>query len=979
MTLEELLYVKDPVQLVELAPQALEELGWRALRPLILGCQRSKELGPFIVQQLERDRGPAFGALIAQLEETEYKALMRTLKGGWRKELEPFRDRTLDPDGLTPFGVVVANPLDVDPDEPWLPRGYLPLHPEAMRVARERVTESKPGHLLVTGPSGVGKSVFLQQLFASVAASHALYTLETSTGIVVAGMKYIGEWQGNLRKLVLATEQPRRVLIYFTDLMNLTSAGVSEGNTENFGSFLKPWLARGDITLVGEATPEQMLHLRRHPDVTNLFLEVGLEPPALDEMPAVVRTVLPELARECGRPIDVPDPVVERLVELSDLYVAGADFPGKTLALLRRVVKDRMRSPGDRLVLTPDDMIGALAGATGLPRWLLDDSTPMDLARTRAFFGERIIGQADGVKSVVDLITLIKAGLTDPGRPLAALLFVGPTGVGKTETAKALAEFVFGSPDRLLRFDMSEFKDYDSYQRLIGLPYGREELSEGLLTRRVRENPFSVLLLDEFEKAHPNVYDLMLQVFDDGRLTSARGEVVSFRQTIVIMTSNLGAGVASAGSLGILHRPSEAPSTRHVMKAVEEYFRPEFLNRIQVVQFQALDLHSMQQIARRELDAVLQRSGIRRRELTVDVDEAFLSLLLRHGFTTQYGARPLKRSLEQLLLLPLARKLVSGPSRASLVQVHCQGDQVKVRLVEPQEPRVREKEAGEVRSLASVRELLAACRQRLEGFPEEKAALVSRTGDERFWEDAEEARRVTARISYLETLLDGQAELEERCARVREAPEGLVQRVELWHRRLLHPEEDQRDAFVSVRGLEPEAPVPQVLGMLRGWAARMKLEVTELGPEALWISGPCAYGLLKSEHGLHRFVRKASESRRSSSLVRVDVHGAAPAEFALADVRAEARRRKGGSWARALHLPTVTVAEGANRLEPEENRAAMEGWLAAKLWRPAPEGGLVRVYYLEPEREVRDLASGLRSYHLDAVLAGELEQFTCAS
>jgi len=976
MTVQELLKIKDPEKLLRLAPQALEELGWRALRPLMYWCARSKDLGPLLVQQLERDRGPAFGALISHLDDAQYKGLLRNLKGAFKHELEPFRDRTLNVDALSPFGVLLGNPEEVDLDDPQLPPGYLPLHPEAMRVARERVTASKPGHLLVTGPSGVGKTVFLRQLFASVAASHALYTLETSTGLIVAGMKYIGEWQGNLRKLALASERPRRVLLYFTDLMNLTTAGVSEGNTENFGSFLKPWLARGDLTLVGEATPEQMLHLRRHPDVTNLFLEVALEPPSLEEMPRVVRTVVPELAREFGRPIELSEPVLERLVELSDLYVAGSEFPGKTLDLLRRVLQDRAR--GGASELTADDIIGALAGATGLPRWLLDDTTPMDLKRTQSFFTDRIIGQPDGVKAVVDLITLIKAGLTDPKRPLAALFFVGPTGVGKTETAKALAEFVFGSPDRLLRFDMSEFKDYDSYQRLIGVPYGREELSEGLLTRRVRENPFSVVLLDEFEKAHPNVYDLMLQVFDDGRLTSARGEVVSFRQTIVIMTSNLGAGVASAGSLGILNRPSEAPSSRHVMKAVEEYFRPEFLNRIQVVQFQALDLHAMQQIARRELDAVLQRSGIRRRELTVDVDEAFLSLLLRHGFTTQYGARPLKRSLEQLLLLPLARKLVSGPSRASLVQVHCQGEQVKVRLVEPQEPRVREKEAGELRTLEGLRGLLGETRRLLEGFPEEKAALVARTGEERFWENAEEARRVTSRIARLETLLEGQAELEERCARAREAPEGLVRRVELWHRRLTHSEEDQRDAFVSVRALDADAPASLVLGMLRGWAERMKLEVTALGGEALWVSGPCAYGLFKGEHGLHRFARKAAGARRSQ-LVRVDVHGAAPADFALADVRCEARRRKGGSWARALHVPTVTVAEGSNALEPEENRAAVLAWLAAKLWRTAPEGGLVRVYYLEPEREVRDLASGVRSYHLDAVLAGELEQFTCVS
>ena len=591
---------------------------------------------------------------------------------------------------------------------------------------------------------------------------------------------------------------------------------------------------------------------------------------------------------------------------------------------------------------TPDDVVEALSASTGLPAWLLNDSTPIDLAKVRSFFHDRIIGQVEAVDTVVDLVTLVKAGLTDPSKPLGVLFFVGPTGVGKTELAKTLAEFIFGSSERMVHLDMSEYQDYDAAQRLIGSRYGR---SDGILTRRMREHPFSVVLLDEFEKAHPNVYDLMLQVFDDGRLTSAGGDLVSFRQAIVIMTSNLGAsGKKRGASLGFLPRPESGPSAKDVQKALEGFFRPEFLNRIRIVHFHALDVSSMQRIARRELTQVFKRSGLARRGLTVDVDDSFFSLLMREGFSPQYGARPLKRALEQHLLLPLGRKLVASQVLPGLVQVDCRADKVQLRLI----PRVDTEEVpvesllveGKKRDaaaeLAALEARLRRCAKLTEGLKSEKEKLLAETLREDFWSLPGDAARTASRLKSAELLLTTQAELERRLEdrtrilgelRRRRDTKGMVgfldglsqlaQECDLLWRRLSRPRpQDQRDAFVMLRDLEGSEAAGRLEKTYLGWAARLHLDVTVLDPGLLWISGPCAYGMFYQEHGLHRFSRGRG-SERQTSLARVEVIAAAENELPEKEVRLESGplpKSKGArSWARALHLSSVTVGRRKQR------------------------------------------------------------------
>jgi MoxR-like ATPase len=266
-----------------------------------------------------------------------------------------------------------------------------------------------------------------------------------------------------------------------------------------------------------------------------------------------------------------------------------------------------------------------------------------------------VIGQTEAVDLVVDLLAVVKAALNRPRKPIASLLFIGPTGVGKTEMAKALAEYLFGSRDRLTRFDMSEFADPLSVQRLIGGVL----TSEGVLTARVREQPFSVILLDEVEKAHPQLFDLLLQVLGEGRLTDAAGRLADFCNSVVIMTSNLGADSYLQGDFGLVAgQPTAQRAREHFVREVEKALRPEMVNRIdRIVPFAPLDPSVIQQIAKRQLDLLRHRDGIRYRGVTIEESADLIAWLAKKGYDARYGARPLKRAIEREVLAPLAAQM----------------------------------------------------------------------------------------------------------------------------------------------------------------------------------------------------------------------------------------------------------------------------------------------------------------------------------
>jgi ATP-dependent Clp protease ATP-binding subunit ClpC len=514
----------------------------------------------------------------------------------------------------------------------------------------DALTAARPQSVLLVGPSGVGKSAAVRELVRRRADFHLGATpfYQTSGARIVAGQCGFGMWQERCTDLVRECAKKRAVL-HLGSLVELMEVGKSEYNQTGLAGFLRPAIARGELLCVAECTPEQLPMIEREdPQLVDAFRQLKVEEPDARRG----RIILDRYANDGRKDVRGVGPAaIDAIDRLHRRYATYSAFPGRPLRFLANLRRD-----GDREVpATAADVLAAFTRETGLPRVLLDPNVPFDVAATRDWFGRRVIGQSEAVDLVVDLLATVKAGLTRPNRPIASLLFIGPTGVGKTEMAKALAEFLFGSKDRLTRFDMSEYADPLAVARLAGSAFG----GEGLLTAKVREQPFCVLLLDEFEKAHPSFFDLLLQVLGEARLTDAGGRLADFRNAVIILTSNLGAESYQAGHPGFRKSDRDAAEAKeHFVREVERFLRPEMFNRLdRLVPFAPLDAAKIQHIARREWDKVLARDGVRFRGVKVAAADGVVPHLAEAGFDPRYGARPLKRAIERELLAPVAHQM----------------------------------------------------------------------------------------------------------------------------------------------------------------------------------------------------------------------------------------------------------------------------------------------------------------------------------
>ena len=350
---------------------------------------------------------------------------------------------------------------------------------------------------------------------------------------------------------------------------------------------------------------------------------------------------------------------------------------GNTVAFLRRVVDAAAHARATRL--DGDAAVSHFSGESGIPLVLLRDDMALDVGAVRAFLEARVHGQSAAVERVAEIVAVIKAGLADQRRPVGGLFFAGPTGVGKTELSKALAEYVFGARERMVRLDMGEYAGGDALARLIG-----DAGTPGHLTAAVRRQPFSVVLLDEIEKAHPVVFDALLGVLGEGRLTDAAGKFTDFRNAIVIMTSNLGADTLRA-RVGFAQqdaaRAAEAVR-QHYRAEAERFFRPELFNRIDdFIVFAALDAPVLRGIVTREVARLAAREGLRRHNVELKVDDRALDVLSDHGFDPRYGARPLKRTLERELALPIAALRMGSQARQVIRRQDIGGE-----IIRPSQP-----------------------------------------------------------------------------------------------------------------------------------------------------------------------------------------------------------------------------------------------------------------------------------------------------
>ena len=468
----------------------------------------------------------------------------------------------------------------------------------------------------------------------------------TSGGRLIGGMQYLGQWQERCEAIVAELRQIAGTLCV-DSLLGLIRAG-GDDPSSSIAAFFAAYLERGELSLVAEAAPAELdVCQRLMPGLASLFRIVRIEP----FEPLAAQVVLDEVAKMARQParMECADGVPGTVRHLFRRFMPYHPFPGPSVRFVRELFRKLARD-GVREV-TVDHAVAEFIRQTGLPEILLRDELSLDPDDVRRHFEGRIRGQPAACDAAVRLVTRFKAGLNDPRRPLGVMLFCGPTGVGKTALAKMLADYLFGSGEaaaRLVRLDMSEFGGPGAARRIVVQPNGQP--SE--LIRKIRAQPFSVVLLDEIEKAAAEVFDMLLALFDEGRLTDAFGRVANFRSAVIVMTSNLGADALRTIGLG----RDETPSYE---SEAFSFFRPEFYNRFdEVVTFNALDTDAIRNITRLELGDVSRREGLVKRGLRLEWSDRLVRGLAERGYDARYGARFLQRTISQEVVVPLSRWLV---------------------------------------------------------------------------------------------------------------------------------------------------------------------------------------------------------------------------------------------------------------------------------------------------------------------------------
>lgn len=548
------------------------------------------------------------------------------------------------------------------------------------------VTAELPQSVLLVGPSGVGKTSLVRQLPKSFPRMPPLWS--TGGSQIVSGMCGMGMWQERLQQ-VLGEARKIGAVLHFGSLFELMEAGKLD-DQPGVSSFLKPEMQRGKLRVIAECTPEQYQQIENQdPSLLRCFLRVDVDEldrganlrllQRISELMIDQRIAELNLGNGISR-IQIESGVIERLDELCRRYCAYSTMPGIPLRLLRGVIG--ATSAGE--VIQSSSITRAFSAQTGLPLFLIDDDVPLLVDELEENLRRRVVGQEEPVELLANMITTLKSRLNRTDRPLSSFLFIGPTGVGKTEMAKALAEIFFGDAARMTRLDMSEYATPWSLGRLTGI----HNKDSGTLTGPILDQPFAVILLDEIEKAHPSVFDLLLQVLGEGRLTDAAGRKADFRSAVIIMTSNLGVETFKATGTGFIGG-GEASYREHFEREVRRYVRPELLGRLdRIVPFSPLSREHVRTIAERELTKLWMRPGVRYSRMKVDVTSDVLLWLAEKGYQPQYGARPLRRVVEESIVIPLARFMEKQAAqfgenaKSKLVSITLEGEQPHIKMVD---------------------------------------------------------------------------------------------------------------------------------------------------------------------------------------------------------------------------------------------------------------------------------------------------------
>ncbi len=618
---------------------------------------------------------------------------------------------------------------------------------ERMAQILSRRTKNNP---VLIGAPGVGKSAVAEGLAQRIIDEEVPDTLlgkrllSLDIGSLIAGTKYRGEFEERMKDVVTELREDPSIILFIDELQNIMGAGKAEGSIDAAG-ILKPALARGEIQCIGATTlDDYRKHIEKDAALSRRFQPVNVDEPDADRTLEILRGLRPHY--ETHHKVVINDEALTSAVELSSRYIADRFLPDKAVDVMdeaasrvrlkafappkdikelerrleqiiiqkrsaitgqdyekaadlrdsERLMRDKIEEERNNWVtrkdslkpeVTGDDIADVVANWTGIPVQRMNMVESARLMQLEETLHKRVIGQDEAVSAVSKAIRRARAGLQDPKRPIGSFIFLGPTGVGKTELCRALGEAMFGDEDALIRLDMSEYMEKHTVSRMVGSPPGYVGYEEGgQLTEQVRRKPYSVVLFDEIEKAHPDVFNMLLQILEDGRLTDNTGRVTSFKNTIIVMTSNAGATQLATGrSLGFggsnekSGMDHEEMKTR-VMDEIKRVFRPEFLNRLdEVIVFHSLNDSQIATIAGLMLKVIINRLKERGIEL-VFKDDA-VALLAKAGFDPQYGARPLRRAIQRMVEDAMSSQVVSGElQEGDKVTMFASGDKLDFTL-----------------------------------------------------------------------------------------------------------------------------------------------------------------------------------------------------------------------------------------------------------------------------------------------------------
>ena len=554
---------------------------------------------------------------------------------------------------------------------------------EEIRRSIQILSRRSKNNPVLIGEPGVGKTAVAEGIAAYIAGSDApdsmagkrLVALDLPA--LLAGTKYRGDFEERVKAVLKDVKKAGDVILFIDEMHTMIGAGSAEGAIDA-ANILKPALGRGEVQIIGATTPEEYRrHIEKDAALERRFQPVKIAEPSRSDSLKMLGAVRQSLEKHHG--VKISDAALTAAVDLSARYINDRFLPDKAIDLADEAAA-HIRVSGGGLV-TAEDIAGIVSMWTGIPVANLSADETKRLCNMESILHRRVIGQNEAVTAVSRAIRRGRVGLSDPDRPIGSFLFLGPTGVGKTELCRALAEAVFGESDAMIRLDMSEYMEKHAVSKLIGSPPGYVGYEDGgQLTERVRRKPWSVVLFDEIEKAHEDVWSILLQIMDDGRLTDSAGRVVSFRNTIIVMTSNVGAKSISDGRPRMGFTPDGGDEAQLMRARINEElrrtFKPEFLNRIdETIVFRRLSRAEIRSIAERMLLTVAER--FKALGMTLSVPDQVVDFLAERGYDEKYGARPLRRAIRSMIEDKAAELMLTDSlGRGDTVQACIDGNEL---------------------------------------------------------------------------------------------------------------------------------------------------------------------------------------------------------------------------------------------------------------------------------------------------------------